>query len=134
MGILDIQRAFEKRLLTITPTIQTVPVGVSFTPVTGTPYQKIQLVPRNPENPTMGDGYYREVGEFQIFICYPPNKGTADAIARAELTRSYFQRGTTLTEGGLEVIIPVTPYIAGASPVGDRLIVPVIIQYSVGVI
>jgi hypothetical protein len=133
MAILDIKKAFEKRLNSITPSIQTAYEAVSFTPTQGVPYQKVQLSPNQPENPTIGDGYYREVGEFQVFLCYPSNKGTSEVLTRAELVRSYFQRGTTLVEGASEIIIIRTPQIAGTSIIGDRIIVPVLIQYSVGV-
>lgn len=129
----NIKKAFEKRLALITPSIATAYEAVSFTPVAEVPYQRVQLVPRNPDNPTMGDNYYREVGEFQIFLCYPTNKGTGEVLTRAQLVRSYFERGTTLVEGSTEVNIIVTPQIAGTATVGDRVIVPVIVSYSAGV-
>lgn len=133
MAILDIKKAFEKKLAALTPAVSTAYESVSFTPVTGTPYQRVQLIPRKPENPTMGDSYYREVGEFQIFLVYPSNKGSAEVLARAELVQQHFARGTTLIEGAIEVIITNTPQIAGSAIISDRIIVPVIIQYSVGV-
>lgn len=134
MAILEIKKAFEKSLATITPALSTAYESVSFTPVAGTPYQRVQLVPRRPENPTMGDSYYREVGEFQIFLAYPANKGSAEALARAELVQLHFARGTTLIEGSSEVIITRTPQITGSTISGDRIVVPVIINYSVGVL
>ena len=133
MAILNIKRAFEKKLAAMSPAISTAYESVSFTAVPGTPYQRTQLLPRRPENPTMGDGYYREVGEFQIFLAYPANKGAAEVLARAELVQQHFARGTTLVEGAHEINIMRTPQIAGNIIVSDRIIVPVIIQYSVGV-
>ena len=133
MALLTIKRAFEKKLAAMTPALSTAYESVSFTPVAGTAYQRVQLMPRRPENPTMGDAYYREVGEFQVFLCYPSNKGLAEALARAELVQQHFARGTTLVEGAYEINIMRTPQITGNAIVADRIIVPVIIQYSVGV-
>lgn len=133
MTIVIIKKALEKRLALITPSIETAYEAVSFKPQNNIPYQRVQLIPRKPQNPTMGDGYYREVGEFQIFLAYPSNKGTAEVLARANLVQQHFARGTTILEDGLEIIIPRTPHITGSSIAGDRIIVPVIIQYSVGI-
>lgn len=133
MAIVQIKKALEKRLSTLTPSIATAYESVSFTPVQGTPYQRAQIVPRKPENPTMGDSYYRETGELQVFLAYPSNLGTAQVLARAELVQQHFARGTTIVEGSLEVIISKTPQIAGSTVIGDRIVVPVIIQYYVGI-
>ncbi len=133
MELLNITKAFHKRLATITPSLATAYESVSFEPVQGTPYQIVQLVPTSPANPTLGGSHYREQGTFQIFLCYPANAGTFPVLERAELTRSYFQRGTTLVEGTSIINILQTPKIAGTSISQDRIIVPVIIQYSVEV-
>lgn len=118
----------------MTPLLSTAYTSSSFTPVVNVPYQRVQLVPRKPENPTMGDSYYREIGEFQVFLAYPSNKGEGEVLARAELVQQHFARGTVIQSAGLEVIIPRTPQIAGSTISGDRLIVPVIIQYSVSIL
>lgn len=131
MSLVTIKKALEKRLQLITPSISTSYESVSFTPVTGEPYQKVQIIPRQPDNPTLGGGCYREVGEFQVVLAYPSNVGTLDVLTRAELVQQHFARGTSITEGSLTVIIPRTPQIAGASVIGDRVIVPVIIRYLV---
>lgn len=129
MSLLDIKKAFEKKLATMTPALSTAYESVAFTPVAGTAYQRVQLVPRRTENPTFGDDHYRDTGEFQIFLAYPTNKGTADIIARAELIKEFFKKGTTLTEGSTTVRILRTPQIAGTTTSGDRSVVPVIISY-----
>lgn len=131
MSLVTIKKALEKRLQLITPSISTSYESVSFTPVANEPYQKVQIIPRQPDNPTLGDGYYREVGEFQVVLAYPSNVGTLDVLTRAELVQQHFARGTSITEGDLTVIIPRTPQISGASVIGDRVIVPVIIRYLV---
>ena len=125
-----IKKAFEKKLAALTPAISTAYESVSFTPVSGVPYQRVQIVPDAPTNTVLSSGFYRETGEFQIFLMYPPNQGTGTALARAQLVRDYFKRGTNLVESGLTILIFRTPTIAGTRVVGDRLVVPVIIQYT----
>lgn len=125
----DITKAFNKRLSTITPSIQTAYEAVSFTPTPGVPYQRVQLIPSRPLNPTLGQVYHRERGSYQILLCYPNNVGTISVLDRAELTRSYFQQGDSFLEGSTRVIIQGTPYIAGTSTVQDRTVLPLIISY-----
>ena len=129
MSLLNIKIAFEKRLALMTPPLQTAYESVSFNPTPGIAYQKVQLVPRRTENPTLGDEHYRDTGEFQIFLSYPTNKGTAEIISRADMIKEFFKRGTTLTEGSTTVRILRTPQISGSTVAGDRIILPVIISY-----
>jgi hypothetical protein len=133
MSIVNIKRAFEKKLALLTPAIQTSYEGLSFTPTAGVPYQKVQLVPRRNDNPVLGVEFYRANGEFQVFLAYPTNQGTTTALSRAELIQKFFKRGTTLVEAGTEVLVYETPQIMGTTISGDRVVVPVIITYSVNV-
>ena len=101
MSISSVRIALETKLATITPALSTAYENVPFTPVTGTPYQRAYLMPATPANPTMGDGYYREQGIFQVSLFYPLQAGPKTAADRAELIRAAFKRGTTLTTGGI---------------------------------
>ena len=129
MSILSIKKAFEKKLSTLSPGIETAYEGLTYTPKTGTPYQKIQLVSKTPVNNVAASGFYREQGEFQIFLMYPTNKGTGDALKQAEAIRLLFKRGTNLVQDGLTILLFRTPTIAGAQVIGDRVIVPIIVPY-----
>lgn len=128
METLLVRRALEKQLKLIDPTFPTAYENVSFTTPSG-PYQRCKLVPGAPENPSIGDDYYREVGQFIVFLCYPVNTGTADVLTKASNIRDHFQRGSTYSESGIQVRIEYTPQIAGGINVDDRYIVPVIIEY-----
>jgi hypothetical protein len=131
MSLLDTKKSLEKYLAALSPSIQTSYEGVTFNPTPGTPYQYVQITPWQPENPTLGDQYFRDIGEFQVFLCYPTGRGTGEVLARAELVRLHFKRGTTLTEGASKVLIIDTPKIAGAMSSQDRIVIPVLIRYSV---
>ena len=106
MSLENAKRALEKYLNLMSPSIQTAYEAVNFNPTNGVPYQYVQLNPWKPQNPTLGDQYFRDTGEFQIFLCYPTGKGTGEVLARAELVRLHFKRGTTLTEGVSKILVP----------------------------
>lgn len=133
MSILDIKIAFEARLSEMTPAISTSYEASSFKPVAGVPYQVVQLIPQTPDNPVVDGPFYREQGEFQIFLAYPSNKGTGEVLKRAQAMRDFFKRGTTLTRNGLSILIYRTPTIAGTQIIGDRVIVPVVVRYTADV-
>jgi hypothetical protein len=135
MEILNIRRAFEKAIQVLSSvTLEIAYENVKYEPKSDVAFMALQLSPRPVENPTIGDAYYREVGEFQIFLCYPAHKGSAPAFTKAQEIRDSFERGMTLVEGGTEVIIQRTPRINGAMVSEDRYVVPVIIEYFASVL
>ena len=133
MSLIAVRIALETKLATITPALSTAYENVPFTPVTGTAYQAAYLLPATPANPTMGDGYYREQGIFQVTLMYPLQAGPKTAADRAELIRTAFKRGTTLTSGTVSVIIDRTPEIGQGRVDGDRWALPVKIRWYAGI-
>jgi hypothetical protein len=130
MSIVNIRAALETRLNAMTPLLATAWEGVPFTPVTGTPFQQINILYNETENPTLGDAMYRVRGFMQVLLCYPPGTGPKAASARAELVRNQFQRGLGLSSGGTDVLIDRTPTIAPAIIDGDRYRLPVTVYFS----
>lgn len=128
----NITKAFNKKLNSIIPSIETAYEAVSFNPTPGIPYQRVQLVPSRPQT-LFGSNYFREKGTYQILLAYPGNLGTTDILDRAELIRSTFKSGTSLIESGTTVIITGTPFIGGTGIVQDRIVLPILISYSVEV-
>lgn len=129
MSQVKIRAAFEKRLATMSPALATAYENVDFVPVTGTPFQRTNLLPAMPDNTTKGASFYREQGLFQVTLCYPLNKGANAAQARAELVKTHFMRGTSMVESGLVVNVTNTPTIAPAFTDGDRYVIPISIYY-----
>lgn len=129
MSLIYVRAALETKLNGITPALATVWENTPYTPVSGTAYQNVWLLPAQPGNPTMGDGFYREQGILQINLMYPLQAGTATAAARAELIRTAFKRGTSMTSGGITVKIDSTPEISQGRVDGDRWSVPVKIRW-----
>jgi len=133
MSIVSVRAAIETKLATITPAISTAYENVPFTPVAGIPYQSVFIMPAMPENPTFGNDYYRDIGIAQISLFYPIQAGTAAAAARAQLIRTTFKRGTSMTSGGVTVRIDKTPEIGAGRVDGDRWHIPVRVRWFAGV-
>lgn len=134
MEIVNIKRAFEVALSNLNNDIDTAFVAVPFTPRQDIPYQKLQHAPKPVLNPTIGDNYYREVGEFQVFLCYPSRNGSLAALQKAQLIRDTFHRGYTLVEGDTTIVVEKTPRIAGEFMADNRCVIPVIITYFASVL
>jgi len=124
-----IRKALEKRLNTMSPTLATAWENTKYAPVNGTPYQRVNLLPAEPENPTLGGNYHLEQGIFQVTLCYPIDAGPGIAEARAELLRARFPRALSLTESTLSLTITRTPQVMPAFVDGDRYCIPVRIRY-----
>ena len=133
MSLASVRIALESKLNAMTPALSTAWENVPFTPVTGTPYQRAYLMPATPANPTMGDGYYREQGIFQVTLMYPLQAGPKTAADRAELIRAAFKRGTSMTSGGITTIIERTPEIGQGRVDGDRWMQIVRIRWFAGI-
>lgn len=130
MSDVIIRKALEIKLAAMSPALATAYENANFIPVTGTPYQQVNLLLAQPDNQTMGSQFYRAVGVFQISLCYPINTGANAAQARAELLKTHFKRGTSMVETGLTVIVTQTPSITSGMVVGDRYILPISIFYQ----
>lgn len=129
MSLASIRAALETALNGISPAIATAWENTSYTPVAGTPYQQVFLLTAEPANIEIGPGYI-DRGIFQVSLFYPKDKGSQDAIARAELIRSTFPFGASFTSGTVTVNIIATPEIGPARPEDDRFMVPVRTRFS----
>ncbi len=125
-----IRRAFEKRLAAIVPALATAYENRTYVPVSGTPYQRANLLPATPDNSTQGPTTYFEIGVFQITLCYPSGNGSTDIEARVQLVRNQFKRGTSMTEGSVMTLVTHTPRVAPGYADGDRWCIPVSVTYQ----
>jgi hypothetical protein len=120
----------ESKLNALTPALATAWEGISFVPVTGTPYQQVNILPSDTLNPSIGDGHYREKGIFQVTLCYPANVGTKTATQRADLLCTHFKRGTTITNSGINVLVHKTPSKSQCFIDGDRIRIAISIYWQ----
>ena len=127
MAIIEIKKAAERHLNSLTPQVPIAWEGVSFTPPAGL-HERVQFTIQPPEDPVLGTGFHRERLTMQVFCLGATNKGTAEVLTRAELIRNHFKKGTVLVEGNIKIHILTTPQIAGTSIVTDKVICPVLIE------
>lgn len=131
MSNLIIRKLLETQLNSITPsTLPTAWENLAFKPIAGSAWQRVNMLPAQTENPTMGEGFKREVGVLQVTLFYPLNEGPQKAMQRAEVIRAAFKRSTAWFEGTLRVLIERDPYISPAVVVdGAWYALPVSIPY-----
>lgn len=129
MSLLAIRRALEAAVAGMTPALAPKYENHTYTPVSGTPYQRLTLLPQRPQNDEIA-GNYTQRGDLQVDLFYPAdNTGPAAAEARAEAIRAAFYRGRALTSGGVTVTVWNTPEIGTAYEDADRFVVPVFIPF-----
>lgn len=128
MSLALIRAALETALAGMSPALATAYENVPYTPVTGTAYQAVYLLPAQPDNIEMGPGY-TERGILQVNLFYPKDQGPKDALARAALIRTTFAFANSFTSGDVTVNITATPEIAPARIEGDRYLVPVRVRW-----
>jgi hypothetical protein len=116
MSYAVVRKLLEAALLAQSPTYPTSWENVPFSPTMGTAWQRATLMPGRTLDPTLGDGFMREVGVYQIDIYCAPDKGPAEAVARVEALRTWFKRGTSFVEGNVRVLVAGSPYLAPSMP------------------
>ncbi len=124
-AILNTKRAAERKLSTLG-----FPVAfenVDFTPNTGV-YLKTQFQIQSPDDPVIGDKYYRERISFQVFVTDDLGKGTANALSVAESVRNLFEKGSYMDESGTHIYVLNTPKISGVVVTKERLVIPILID------
>lgn len=122
-------KALEVSLRDQAPNFATAWENANFAPVSGTPFQSAFVKLAKPENPTMGDGHYRQRGYLQISLSYPSNEGAGPARARAGDLRAHYRRGLSLTADGVTTVIDRTPEIGSGSNEGDRYNINVFVSF-----
>jgi len=128
MTLVLVRSALEVALAAMSPALATAYENAPFTPVVGTPYQRVFLLPAAPDNPEMGRKVM-EQGILQVSLAYPLGAGPAAATARAELIRATFYRGASFTASGVTTTVERTPEIAPGRVEDDRYVVPVRIRF-----
>lgn len=127
-----IRAALEVRLAALTPALATAYENAAYTPIAGTPYQKINLMRAQPANPEAGT-FQQAQGIFQVTLEYPQNVGVGVTEARAKLLAEHFPRKLSLTASGVTVTVMRAPYIMAGFVDGDRWAVPVRVFYQANI-
>lgn len=125
MTTATIKATLETALNNITPALATAWENASYTPIEGTPYQRVWFLFAQPDNWHVGQRF-RQNGYMQVSLFYPLGNGAKDALTRAELIRSTFKAGMILSG----VSISATPEISSGETDGDRYVLNVFIRFS----
>lgn len=130
MSLPAVRAALETAVNGLSPALATAWQNHPYSPVNGTPYQRVTLLPATPDDIEMSGKKYLEVGVMQIDLFYPLDNGAGAAEARAEVVRDTFYRGASFTSGSVTVDITRTPEILPGTPDEDRFMVPVRVRYA----
>ena len=129
MSLKTIKAILETKLLAISSPLPTQWENVRFEPPVG-PYQVADIIPANPDNPTLGGAHYRQRGILQVTLLYPLIvTGSGPAYAKADSVRDWFPQGLSLQSGGITVKIEFTPAIGPKRVSGDRFVLPVSVRW-----
>lgn len=140
MSYAIIRQLLEVRLNALGGNMPTAWENVPYKPIIGTAWQKVNLLPAETDNPTMGPAegtgtaLRRESGIFQVTLYYPVNEGAVNVASKAEALRTHFKRGTVLTQGAVRLTIDTTPSIGPGLPADGFFVVPVSIPYRADVL
>jgi hypothetical protein len=137
MSLLTLRQLLEQALVAVDITISTAWENSVFIPINGIPYQVVDLLLADPENPTIGSPvvpqFYREKGIFQVTLKYPINTGPKDAYTKVQALRDAFPYRKAFTSGSMTVIVLRTPTVSPGRIDGDRWSVPVKIPFFANV-
>ena len=125
----DISVALEKRLSSMPDGIYWKMENTAYTEQDGVPFGEVFVLFAEPDNPSLGDGFYRERGYLQVNLRYPINEGAGAASIKAAAVRSWFTRGLPLTENSVTTIIDRTPQILSGRIEGNRYVIPVVVPF-----
>jgi hypothetical protein len=109
-NLVALHSALESHLASMPSVLPTQFENVSFNPVDGTPYQRVNIVLADPFNPEMGI-FSQDNGYMQVTLLYPVDDGKGDALAMAQAISDWFPRGLSLSASGVTVTVERTASI-----------------------
>lgn len=124
---LSIAKAFEKKLAELTPPMTIVTENNNSSPAL--PYEQVFFLFNTPDNPTMGDGHYRQRGYMQVKLVYSSNIGKGAAYERGGLIQNFFPRGLPVTADGVIATVEKTPEVTGGKNDSGNYVVNVFVYF-----
>lgn len=127
MTISKIQIALENSINNIVPALPT--KWPNTRPITAMPYQDVYFFFAPPVHEEYSTGLHRIDGILQINLFYKLYTGKSEAMARAELIRLSFARGTSHSHDNVIVNISKSPRIKQSVEENDRFMIPIDIEF-----
>ena len=135
MSFLIVRQQLESALDALsTGQIETNYENVFYKPTKDVAFQRVQVVFATPENPTMGDNFYREQGFMQVTLYFPLQTGAAASATWAQTIRSTFYRGRSFVTGKVTTTISETMSRLPSIVEDDRFVVPLRIPFFANVL
>lgn len=106
----------------------------AYTPMTGTKYVRVFLLPAETQNPSLGTDHKRKTGIMQASLYMPFGTGPGTGETLADSLAATFERGTSFTASGVTVRILDDPSIAPALPGDGWYAIPVSIRYQADIL
>lgn len=98
-----------------------------------TPYQVVDFVFGNTQNPIKGAAFTREVGFMQVALHYPKGLGEGPALQQAQAIRARFKYGTTEASGNVTMVVNYEPSINAGTDEPDRYVLVVKVMFYANV-
>lgn len=108
--------------------------NVFYKPTKDVAFQRVQIVFGTPENPTVGDNFYREIGFMQVTLYFPLQSGVKDSATWAQTLRTTFYRGRSFVTGKVTTIVSETLSRLPSIVEDDRYVVPLRIPFFANVL
>lgn len=137
MSLDAIQVALSAHVATLSPALPIAWANVAYTPIVGTPFMRVNFLPAQTYNPSMGVGALdlkRYTGIMQVTLFYPINQGEGDPRRKADAVIALFPRGLTLTSSGVVVHVDNTPSAAPGYSQDAWYVLPVSVYYRADII
>ncbi|MBK7822932.1 MAG: hypothetical protein IPJ61_18280 [Tessaracoccus sp.] len=129
MSIATIRAALESRLNGMASPLPSAWENVSYTPITGVPWQRVNLLVNDPVDYAVSSDVVEQRGILQVTLYFPAGAGSAAAAARAQAIADRFAPVQTLISGATKVEILRTAHIAGGQVVDEWWCVPISIYW-----
>lgn len=136
MSIKSVRQALEVAISAWSSANANFPIAyenVNYKPAQNTAYLRVNVLPAETENPSLGDAHKRYVGILQANIYLKEGNGTATASTTADSLLNYFARGESFTVGQIVVRVLNSPSILPALNADGWYILPVSIRYQADV-
>ena len=104
-----------------------------YVPLDGIPYLDVMLMMGKPDNPTIGPGFHRDKGIFQVMLQYPFGPGPAATDAMSDLIIASFPKGRSWSATKITLTIAATPYASPGRVDGNRWALPIRVPFFANV-
>ena len=94
-------------------------------------YLAVTYTFRKPNDDSVGANCKIKTANVNIYVMEELNVGTGNAFEVASEIEQLFQRGVTMEESNVRLMILNTPQISGSIPTTQRMVIPIIVPVTI---